>query len=266
MNENVSPSRRLELFQTFESVPGTPDEVVCGALSRLIHVTIVPTTTVTSLCLKFSSSTVTAGVGVGEGVAVGGRGVGLGGTGVAVGGTAVEVACTGVDVGDWVAVGGAGVDVALAAVVAEGPAATGVGGVAVKVGVGGTDVGLTAVCVAVGGTMLVAVSLTVVAVADGGSGVEVEGTGDDVGGGVTVGWASATCAGVAEGVDVGSGPASPPQAIDRPISDAAIEMAISHRYLNLPALPVFEGATCSRGSTYAGGSGVSQHRRQLAGC
>lgn len=122
----MSSWRMLGLLQTFESVNGTPDEVVCGARSLLTHVTVVPTATVTFLCLKSSIPTVTGGIGVGEGVAVGGSGVGLGGNAVEVGGSGVELGGKGVDVGGSVAVAGAAV--------AEGRSATDVGGTAVKVG------------------------------------------------------------------------------------------------------------------------------------
>ena len=145
------------------TLPGLPAVTVCGALSRLVHVIVVPAATVTFICAKPMMSASAVGGGA-RGAAV----ATCSGSGVAVGEGAAVAVGTRVGVGCGLNVGG---DSGMALTVGEGAA------VAVGNGVGGGVVGSgSGVAVgegaAVGVGMRVGVGVTGSVVGVAGAGVD----------------------------------------------------------------------------------------------
>ena len=110
VNENWPPCDKVPLSHSLETIGETPAVAVCGTLSLLTQVTVVPTAIVRSSSAKFRISEVMvigSGSGVwvdsaGAGVCVAVNAVGEGGTGVGVGGivtVTVAVAAIGAGVG-----------------------------------------------------------------------------------------------------------------------------------------------------------------------
>ena len=122
VNEKLPPWLNIPLSHTPEGVGETPDVDVCGAASRLCHVTVVPLGMFRSSSVKLTTSESTV-CPIGSGVLVGTVvGVAVAGTGVAVGAAGAGVAA-GMTVGELATGCGVGVTVGAGVAVVEGKAA-----------------------------------------------------------------------------------------------------------------------------------------------